>query len=116
MIITVNTTMMLFPSFPGMSKLLASISWIILAHNTNDESEMGIRVYQRPASNDIYELRTSKNPPFCKEDEKPDLAWYNFLCFLLFFRKYSLYPFIYLMHVEREIVRSGFLWVLSLRN
>ncbi|XP_078180001.1 S-adenosyl-L-methionine-dependent methyltransferases superfamily protein [Carex rostrata] len=61
----------------GMSKLLASISWIILAHNTNDESEMGIRVYQRPASNDIYELRTSKNPPFCKEDEKPDLAWYT---------------------------------------
>ncbi|KAJ4812421.1 S-adenosyl-L-methionine-dependent methyltransferases superfamily protein [Rhynchospora pubera] len=61
----------------GMRKLLASISWLILAHKTNDESEMGVRVYQRPASNDIFTLRRSKNPPFCKEDEKPDIAWYT---------------------------------------
>ncbi|KAJ4747328.1 S-adenosyl-L-methionine-dependent methyltransferases superfamily protein [Rhynchospora pubera] len=61
----------------GMRKLLASISWLILAHKTNDENEMGVRVYQRPASNDIFTLRRSKNPPFCKEDEKPDIAWYT---------------------------------------
>ncbi|KAJ1701736.1 hypothetical protein LUZ63_001515 [Rhynchospora breviuscula] len=61
----------------GMRKLLASISWLILAHKTNDESEMGIRVYQRPASNDIFTLRRSKNPPFCKEDENQDIAWYT---------------------------------------
>jgi Putative S-adenosyl-L-methionine-dependent methyltransferase len=70
-----------------MAKLLASISWIILAHATNEESEMGIRVYQRPASNDIYELRTSKNPPFCKEDENQDIAWYNFHLSLLFLQE-----------------------------
>lgn len=61
----------------GMSTLMAAICWNILAYKTDEVSEVGVRIYQRPASNDIYELRRSKEPPFCKEDDKEDAAWYT---------------------------------------
>ncbi|XP_058081909.1 probable methyltransferase PMT28 isoform X2 [Magnolia sinica] len=60
----------------AMSTLTASICWNILAHRTDEISEAGVKIYQKPASNDIYELRRKKNPALCKEDENPDAAWY----------------------------------------
>eukprot|EP00268_Persea_americana_P043292 TRINITY_DN4348_c1_g2_i3.p1 TRINITY_DN4348_c1_g2~~TRINITY_DN4348_c1_g2_i3.p1 ORF type:complete len:718 (+),score=178.65 TRINITY_DN4348_c1_g2_i3:1273-3426(+) len=60
----------------AMSKLMASICWNILAHRTDDVSEVSVKIYQKPSSNDIYELRRKKNPPLCKEDENPDAVWY----------------------------------------
>ncbi|CAN1835780.1 Probable methyltransferase PMT28 [Linum perenne] len=51
-------------------------SWNILAHKTDEDSDVGIKIYQKPDSNDIYELRRKKNPPMCKETENPDAAWY----------------------------------------
>ncbi|CAH2036816.1 unnamed protein product [Thlaspi arvense] len=60
----------------AMTALIASICWNILAHKTEEASEMGVRIYQKPESNDIYELRRRKNPPLCKENENPDAAWY----------------------------------------
>lgn len=60
----------------AMTALTASICWNILAHKTEEASEMGVRIYQKPESNDIYELRRRKNPPLCKENENPDAAWY----------------------------------------
>ncbi|KAL6317943.1 hypothetical protein AAG906_030989 [Vitis piasezkii] len=59
-----------------MTSLTASICWNVLAHKTDEISEVGVKIYQKPESNDIYELRRKKNPPICKEDEKPDAAWY----------------------------------------
>ncbi|XP_073115791.1 probable methyltransferase PMT28 isoform X2 [Elaeis guineensis] len=66
-----------FNSEEGMSTLMASICWNILAHTTDEVNEVGVRIYQRPASNDIYDLRRTKEPPFCKEDDKQDAAWYT---------------------------------------
>ncbi|XP_077223842.1 S-adenosyl-L-methionine-dependent methyltransferases superfamily protein [Tasmannia lanceolata] len=60
----------------AMSKLTASVCWNILADRTDETNEVGVKIYQKPASNDIYELRRKKNPPMCKEDENPDAAWY----------------------------------------
>ncbi|CAN1835776.1 Probable methyltransferase PMT28 [Linum perenne] len=62
--------------FPAMTKLTASLCWNILAHKTDEDSDVGIKIYQKPDSNDIYELRRKKNPPMCKETENPDAAWY----------------------------------------
>ncbi|OVA07022.1 CBS domain [Macleaya cordata] len=59
-----------------MLALTASICWNILAHKTDEISDVGVKIYQKPDSNDIYELRRKKHPPLCKEDEKPDAAWY----------------------------------------
>lgn len=60
----------------AMSTLTASICWNILAHKTDEDSEVGVKIYQKPESNDIYDLRRKKNPPLCKENENPDAAWY----------------------------------------
>lgn len=60
----------------AMTTLAASICWNVLAHKTDEDSELGIKIYQKPDSNDIYELRRKKVPPLCKEDENPDAAWY----------------------------------------
>ncbi|KAF5468474.1 hypothetical protein F2P56_012622 [Juglans regia] len=60
----------------AMTRLTASICWNILAHKTDEVSEVGVKIYQKPESNDIYELRRKKNPPLCKENENPDAAWY----------------------------------------
>ncbi|KAK4751403.1 hypothetical protein SAY87_004885 [Trapa incisa] len=60
----------------AMSTLTASICWNILGHKTDEVSEVGVKVYQKPESNDIYELRRKKHPPLCKEDENPNAAWY----------------------------------------
>ncbi|CAB4265733.1 unnamed protein product [Prunus armeniaca] len=59
-----------------MSKLAASICWNILAHKTDEVSDVGVKIYQKPDSNDIYKLRRKKYPPLCKENDNPDAAWY----------------------------------------
>ncbi|GAB4852056.1 hypothetical protein Ancab_016249 [Ancistrocladus abbreviatus] len=58
-----------------MTAFTASICWNVLADKTDEVSEVGVRIYQKPESNDIYELRRKKNPPLCKENENPDAAW-----------------------------------------
>ncbi|KAK6124527.1 hypothetical protein DH2020_041736 [Rehmannia glutinosa] len=58
------------------SKLTASICWNILADKTDEISDIGVKIYQKPETNDIYELRRKKVPPLCKENENPDAAWY----------------------------------------
>lgn len=58
-----------------MSTLIASICWSNLGHKTDEDSETNIRVYQRPTSNDVYELRATKKPSFCQENENQDAAW-----------------------------------------
>ncbi|GAV58866.1 Methyltransf_29 domain-containing protein [Cephalotus follicularis] len=60
----------------AMASLTASACWNILAHKTDEISEVGVKIYQKPESNDIYELRRKKIPPLCKESENPDAAWY----------------------------------------
>ncbi|KAK9269967.1 hypothetical protein L1049_025540 [Liquidambar formosana] len=59
-----------------MSTLTASICWNILAHKTDEVNEVGVKIYQKPESNDIYEWRRKRTPPLCKENENPDAAWY----------------------------------------
>lgn len=63
-------------SLPAMTTLIASICWNVLAHKSDDVGEVGVKIYQKPEGNDIYELRRKKVPPICKENENPDAAWY----------------------------------------
>ncbi|CAI9116755.1 OLC1v1017993C4 [Oldenlandia corymbosa var. corymbosa] len=60
----------------AMSKLTASICWNILADKSDEVSDVGVKIFQKPESNDIYVLRRKKIPPLCKENENPDAAWY----------------------------------------
>ncbi|RDX95102.1 S-adenosyl-L-methionine-dependent tRNA 4-demethylwyosine synthase, partial [Mucuna pruriens] len=56
----------------AMTTLTASICWNVLAHKSDDVGEVGVKIYQKPEGNDIYELRRKKIPPLCKENENPD--------------------------------------------
>ncbi|KAG8046973.1 hypothetical protein GUJ93_ZPchr0008g11801 [Zizania palustris] len=47
------------------------------AYSSDDVSEAGLKIFQRPASNEIYDLRAKKDPPFCKEDQNKAPAWYT---------------------------------------
>lgn len=60
----------------AMASLTASICWNVLADKADDVTEVGVKIYQKPESNSIYELRRKKNPPLCGENENPDAAWY----------------------------------------
>ncbi|WJX09319.1 tRNA 4-demethylwyosine synthase (AdoMet-dependent) [Trifolium repens] len=60
----------------AMTALTASICWNVLAHKSDDVGEIGVRIYQKPEGNDIYELRRKKIPPICKENENPDAVWH----------------------------------------
>ncbi|XP_042493813.1 probable methyltransferase PMT28 isoform X2 [Macadamia integrifolia] len=60
----------------AMSSWTASICWNILVHKVDEISELGVKIYQKPESNVIYELRRKKSPPICKENENADAAWY----------------------------------------
>jgi hypothetical protein len=65
----------IFSYVPAMTALTASICWNVLAHKSDDVGEIGVRIYQKPEGNDIYELRRKKIPPICKENENPDAVW-----------------------------------------
>lgn len=60
----------------ALSMLTSSICWNILADKTDELSDIGMKIYQKPEANDIYELRRKKVPPICQENENPDFAWY----------------------------------------
>ncbi|KAL3845238.1 hypothetical protein ACJIZ3_002641 [Penstemon smallii] len=56
--------------------LTASICWNIMADKTDEVSDIGVKIYQKPETNDLYRMRRKKVPPLCKENENPDAAWY----------------------------------------
>ncbi|KAG8377787.1 hypothetical protein BUALT_Bualt08G0070000 [Buddleja alternifolia] len=60
----------------ALTKFTASICWNILADKIDEVSDIGVKIYQKPETNDIYELRRKKVPPVCTENENPDAAWY----------------------------------------
>ncbi|GMH04158.1 hypothetical protein Nepgr_005997 [Nepenthes gracilis] len=60
----------------AMTAFTASICWNVLADKTDEISEVGVKIYQKPESNDIYELRRKKSPPLCNENENADATWY----------------------------------------
>lgn len=61
--------------FAALTMVTASICWNILADRTDEVSDIGVKIYQKPETNDIYEMRRKKVPLLCKENENPDAAW-----------------------------------------
>lgn len=61
----------------GISASMTAVCWNVIAYNSDDVSELGVKIFQRPASNDEYDLRAKKDPPFCKEEQNKATAWYT---------------------------------------
>eukprot|EP01018_Ginkgo_biloba_P026462 Gb_39192 [translate_table: standard] len=55
--------------------LTESMCWT-LVRKTTDSAGIGFAVYQKPVSNSCYMQRKEHDPPFCKEDDRPNAAWY----------------------------------------
>lgn len=62
-------------NFTGISASMTAVCWNVIAYNSDDVSELGVKIFQRPASNDEYDLRAKKDPPFCKEEQNKATAW-----------------------------------------
>ncbi|KAL6207427.1 hypothetical protein ACLB2K_018385 [Fragaria x ananassa] len=66
-----------FEAEEAMNTLMVSICWNILAHKTDEISDVGVKIYKKPDSNDLYTMRRKKHwIPLCKENDNPDAAWY----------------------------------------
>ncbi|CAD6214826.1 unnamed protein product [Miscanthus lutarioriparius] len=61
----------------GISASMTALCWNAIAYNSDDVSEAGVKIFQRPASNEVYDLRAKKDPPFCKEEQNKASAWYT---------------------------------------
>jgi tRNA wybutosine-synthesizing protein 1 len=55
---------------------MTAVCWNTIAYSSDDVSELGVKIFQRPASNEEYDLRAKKDPPFCKEAQNKATAWY----------------------------------------
>jgi tRNA wybutosine-synthesizing protein 1 len=51
------------------------LCWNSIAYNSDDVSEVGVKIFQRPAINEEYDMRAKKDPPFCKESQNKATAW-----------------------------------------
>ncbi|CAM0876506.1 unnamed protein product [Alopecurus aequalis] len=60
----------------GISASMTAVCWNTISYNSDDVSELGVKIFQRPASNEEYDLRPKKDPPFCKEEQNKATAWY----------------------------------------
>ncbi|RCV40654.1 hypothetical protein SETIT_9G072500v2 [Setaria italica] len=61
----------------GISASMTALCWNAIAYNSDDVSEVGVKIFQRPATNEEYDLRAKKDPPFCKEEQNKANAWYT---------------------------------------
>jgi len=54
---------------------MTALCWNAISYNSDDVSEVGVKIFQRPATNEEYDLRAKKDPPFCKEEQNKANAW-----------------------------------------
>ncbi|KAJ7516055.1 hypothetical protein O6H91_22G040700 [Diphasiastrum complanatum] len=58
------------------ASLAAAMCWNQLARTADSSTRIGVAIFQKPKNNFCYEHRKRKRPPICKDNEKPDAAWY----------------------------------------
>jgi len=54
---------------------MTALCWNAISYSSDDVSEVGVKIFQRPATNEEYDLRAKKDPPFCKEEQNKANAW-----------------------------------------
>jgi tRNA wybutosine-synthesizing protein 1 len=54
---------------------MTALYWNSIAYNSDDVSEVAVKIFQRPATNEEYDMRAKKDPPFCKENQNKATAW-----------------------------------------
>lgn len=92
-----------------MKQLTKSICWEIVSITKDRVNQVGIAIFQKPASNECYEKRSQNEPPVCQVSDDPNAAWYIF-CFC----KYVIYLSGFLaIWVSKK---TFYLWKIKLHN
>ncbi|KAH7852210.1 hypothetical protein Vadar_021836 [Vaccinium darrowii] len=60
----------------AMKQLTKSICWEIVSITKDRVNQVGIAIFQKPASNECYEKRSLNEPPVCQVSDDPNAAWY----------------------------------------
>ncbi|KAI8540640.1 hypothetical protein RHMOL_Rhmol08G0002400 [Rhododendron molle] len=60
----------------AMKQLTKSICWEIVSITKDRVNQVGIAIFQKPASNECYEKRSQNEPPVCQVSDDPNAAWY----------------------------------------
>lgn len=55
--------------------VIEAMGWRMKAKETDEETQIGVAIFQKPVSNEIYEIRTVAKPEICPEENNPDAAW-----------------------------------------
>lgn len=63
-----------------MKQLTKSICWEMVSITKDRVNQVGIAIFQKPASNECYEKRPQNEPPVCQVSDDPNASWYIFCC------------------------------------
>lgn len=55
--------------------VIEAMGWKMKAKKTDEETQIGVAIFQKPLTNEIYETRTVDKPEMCSAENNPDAAW-----------------------------------------
>ncbi|XP_024362472.1 probable methyltransferase PMT23 [Physcomitrium patens] len=55
--------------------VIEAMRWKMVAKETDEETQIGVAIFQKPATNEVYESSTGGGPEMC-QDDNPNAAWY----------------------------------------
>lgn len=55
--------------------MIEAMGWKMKVKETDEETQIGVAIFQKPISNEIYESRTVDEPEMCPAENHPDAAW-----------------------------------------
>ena len=51
------------------------MGWEMKVKETDEETEIGVAIFQKPLTNEIYETRIVDTPPMCPKENIANAAW-----------------------------------------
>lgn len=55
--------------------VIDAMGWTMKVKETDEETQIGVAIFQKPVSNEFYESRTVNKPEICPAENNPDAAW-----------------------------------------
>lgn len=56
--------------------VIEAMGWKMKVKETDEETSIGVAIFQKPITNEVYETRAVDKPEMCPAENNPDAAWY----------------------------------------
>lgn len=56
-------------------EVIEAMAWKQVAKKTDEETQIGVAIFQKPLTNEAYNTRTVAKPEMCAANNLPDAAW-----------------------------------------